>query len=513
MSTTLERLRDELSVLKLDDSLLFLNRLLAAARADTPDPTLEPVLRARNARAPAFVVHFLAKHLLLNASNLGPYPLDGRRFLRLMDLYFRLDDPISSDPDWPTADPTGFFERMLAQQIPPQRRDLLQHYGLGLGLFRDVGVVRTPTHPYGLRADIEGALGMSVETFMAMGFLCSGLQRASLNGVPCQGTFDHMYLAEANIQGLGFCRPEVWGRFLPRMACDRDGFRLACADPRYVVRDARYAQFEFNPLLRFPIIDVGGGRFVTVDPHLLAERTTLGLFYDLFERDGVAFSERFGYVFDRFVGNLLGSVCPAESLWWEADTTRPKPKNAGKVADWAYRGNTHTILFECKSLRPSLELVTYGSEEGVRATRGRIVSALEQLIRHAGTIQTGTWAGHGLVPGPVVGVVVTYGRIQTMNGPFMRRRIAEDLAGRNLVPIPHVVLSLEELDHVVRLVELGHPLDEVIAALASAEESFDPLRQFAPAFEGQRAISTFGYDRGQRFMDNVVAGNVPTVPA
>src|SRR5258707_602206 len=96
-----------------------------------------------------------------------------------------------------------------------------------------------------------------------------------------------------------------------------------------------------------------------------------------------AFFRPFGYVFDRFIGNLLESVCSRDTLWWDADPNQTKPRNAGKVADWAYRGRTHTVLFECKSLRPSLDLTTYGSEDDINKMRGRIVSAVEQLIRHA----------------------------------------------------------------------------------------------------------------------------------
>lgn len=504
MATTLERLQNEVASLTLDDALLFFNRLLTAARNEQSDPALEPILRARNARAPAFVIHFLAKQMLLHGSPLGPYRLDGRRYHRLMDLYFQLDDPIVGDPAWPTADPTGFFERMLGQQMPPQRRELLQQFGLALGLFRDVGVVPTP-EPYDIRADLEELFRVTVEEFMAMGFMCSSLQAAEHGGQRCQGTFNYQYLAAANIQGVQVSRPEVWSQFLPRVACDRDRFRQVCENPLYRVRDARYVQFEFNPLVRYPVIDVGHGRHVAVDPHLLVERTTLGLFYDLFERDGVTFSNRFGAVFDRFVGNLLGSVCPAESLWWESDPDRPKLKNAGKVADWAYRGEARTVLFECKSLRPSLELTTYGSDEAVRTTGERIASAVAQLTAHAGTVRQGRWAVHGLPAADAVGVVVTYGHIQTVNGPFMRRRVAEDLAGRGVQPLPYVVLSVTDLDHVVRLVELGHRLDAVIGSLAAAEDSFDPLRRFAPAFDGQRTTSDFSYNRGCEFMDRVTS--------
>src|SRR5439155_10546102 len=61
--------------------------------------------------------------------------------------------------------------------------------------------------------------------------------------------------------------------------------------------------------------------FVAVDPDLIVHRSTLGLFFDLFDKGGTSFSERFGYVFDKFVGQLLSSACPQERLWssseWE----------------------------------------------------------------------------------------------------------------------------------------------------------------------------------------------------
>ena len=512
METVLERLQHEISLLQLDQSLLALNRLLAASRDENSDPHLEPLLRARKSRAPAFVIHFLAKQLLLHSSNLGIHQFDGRRFHQLMDLYCQLNDPICTDPAWPTADPSGFFERMLAQQLPSQGGINLQPYGLALGMFRDVGCVSTSQGEYDIRHDIEAELGMSIEEFMQMGILCMSAQMCTNNGYSHRGTFDHIYFALANLQGLGFSRPELWAPFLCRVARDRDGFRQAYrANPRYQAREVQYAQFEFNPLLRYPVSDLGQGRHLAVDPQLLPERTTLGLFYDLFERDGTDFSARFGYVFDRFIGNLLGSVLPDSSLWWESDPNRMKAKNEGKVADWVYRGGTHTILFECKSLRPSLELVTYGSDASTADTRRRIVEALVQLIRHNDSIQSGKWTSPILTPRPVVGVVVTYGRIYGANGPFMRPRIAQDLAAKNLTPIPYIVLSVEELDHVIRLVELGHQLDTVLHNFATGEPSFDLIQRYASSFMDQQGprMSAFSFQRGQQFMDGLTTCRAP----
>ena len=508
MASPFEQIQQVIHTLKLDDSLLFLNHLLAVARGERKDPVLEQCVRSRKAQAPAFVVHFLAKQLLLHGSNLGIYPLDGSRFIRLQDLYFQLDDPIVHDPTWKDADPTGFFERLLAQQLPSQRRNMLQRYGLALGLFRDAGPVRWPV-AYDLKDDIERELGTPVEQFMAMGHVAYALRRWSFQGHECNGTFDHMYLVEAFRQGITVSVPEVWSTFLTRAACDRDAFRAACQNDLYRVKDALFTQFEFNPLHRYPIIDVGGGRFVAVDPDLIVERTTFGLFYDLFERDRTAFAERFGYVFDQLVGKLLASVCLRQSLWsaaaWESALGGKKPKNVGKIGDWVYAGNSSNVLIECKSLRPSLELVTYGSDRSVQDTRGRIASALEQLIGHDRAIQQGQWQAQGIPPKPAVCVVVTYGRIQTINGPFVRKRVRQQLADKGLDALPFVILSLEELDMVIRLVELGHPLDDVISSLAGNEDSFEPLAQFAEELKS-RAVSSFAYDKGKAFMDGIAPG-------
>jgi hypothetical protein len=508
MLSALERIQAEIRLLKLDDSFLFLNHLLGVARGERQDPALDEYVRSRKARAPAFVVHFLAKQLLLHGSNLGIYPLDGPRFIRLQDLYFQLSDPIVHDPTWKDADPTGFFERLLAQQLPSQRRNMLQKYGLALALFRDAGTVHWPV-VYDLKGEIERELGLPVDQFMAMGHLAYALRRASINDRECNGTFDHMSLVEAFRQGIAFCVPEVWTKFLSRTTCNPDDFRAACQDDLYRVKDALYTQFEFNPLYRFPLIDVGGGRFVAVDPDLIVERTTLGLFYDLFERDGTLFAERFGYVFDQLVGKLLGSVCPQDRLWsaaaWESGLAGKKLKNVGKIGDWVYIGESRHVLVECKSLRPSLELVTYGSADSVKATAGRIASALEQLIRHNRAIQQGQWQAQGLAPKPAACVVVTYGRIQTINGPFVRRRLRQELADKGLEALPFVVLSLEELDTAMRLVELGHPFDDVISSLASNDDSFEPLAQYAEELKSH-ALSSFAYNRSKAFMDGIVPG-------
>jgi hypothetical protein len=508
MIPPLEQIQKLISTLRLDDSLLFLNHLLAVARGEKPDIALNQQIRSRKAHVPAFVVHFLAKQLLLYGSNLGIYTLDGPRFIQFQDLYFKLDDPIVHDPTWKNADPTGFLERLLGQQLPEQRRLIMQRYGLALALFRDNVPVQWP-FAYNLREEIEQELGLPVEQFMALGFLSSALQTASISGHPCRGTFTHMSLVEAYRLGFEFCVPEVWSKFLSRTSCDRDTFRAVCQRDLYRVEEAHYTQYEFNPLHRYPIIDVGGGRFVAVDPDLIVNRTSLGLFYDLFERDRTEFVQRFGHVFDQLVGTLLGSVCPSEQLWsasaWESAQGGKKPKSVSKICDWVYLGKNRNVLIECKSLRPSLELLTYGSDKSVEDMRGRIASALEQIIGHDRSIQQGQWQAQGIQPRSSVCIVVTYGRIQTVNGPFVRGRIQKLISDKRLNAPPFVVLSLEELDMAIRLVELGHAFDDVISSLASNVDSFEPLASFADELQSH-ALSSFSYNKGKAFMNWIAPG-------
>ena len=507
MNRNLQIIQNELSSMKLDDSLLFLNHVLGVSREFTTDSVLGPVIAESSPPVLPHVVHFLAKQLILNGSNLGTRTLGWNSYCYLSGLCIELDDPIVHDPTWKDADPSGFFERLMAQQISPQRRNFIQKYGLALGLFRDVGTINWPT-TFDLRVEIEKEIQVPLDQFMGMGHVAFALRTAKHQNNECMGTFTPMMLAEAFRQGIDFCVPEVWTPFLNRVTTDRDGFRNVCLSEGYSVESDVFEQFSFNPLRRFPITHVGEHRYLAVDPELIVERVTTGLFYDLFERDRTRFSERFGFAYEQFVGQLLGSVCKSECLWsaadWEriADNTK---RQSMKMGDWAYIGNQSTVLFECKSLRPSLALTTSGSDGSIVDLNTRVASALRQLIGQSNGIQNGDWGQAGLQKAATVAVIVTYGKFYTLNGPFARKRIRQLVEEKGDTPIPFVVLSLDELDSVLRLVELGHSLEELIQTMASNEESFDPLSVFQEELKNC-AVSSFTFSKGDAFLKQVTKG-------
>ncbi len=514
----LQRMQDDISALKLDDSLLFLNHILGVSRGYTSDSRLQSVIQNSNPPILPHIVHFLAKQILLHSSELGMRTLGWQQYCDLSNRYFELDDPIQHDPDWKGADPSGFFERILSQQIGPQQRNMLQKYGLALGLFRDVGIVEWPQR-YDLQSDLQSELGVTVDTFMSMGHLAFAFRTARYQASQCIGTFTPMTFVEAFRQGISWCVPEAWEPFLRRVACNRDMFREVAARAEYQVSDPSalerlkvppdtnlYDQFGFNPLWRFPIIDLGNARYLAVDPELIVERVTFGLFYDLFERDRTRFSTRFGDVFERFVGQLIGAACPTDRLWsasiWEQQSGMMERRRQ-KMGDWAYCGDARTVLVECKSLRPSLLLRTYGAEVTMKATAERIASAVDQLTSHSKSIAEGKWTDVGLRNCPTVGVIVSYGRLHTANGPFTRARVAQALERQGISPIPYVVLSLDELDTVLCLVEGGKPFDEIIQSLCSGDGSFNPLASYRNELL-TCSMSSATKARGQQFLDGLV---------
>lgn len=507
-SSKLKNIENYLSQFKLDDSLLFLNHLLGVSRGFSSDDALLGQIKKSSLPVLPHNAHFIAKLLLLNASNLGRTPMGWEQFLYAQRLCVDLDDPITEDPNWSSCDPSGFFERLLAQQVGPQNRMLPQKYGLALGLFRDVGTVEYPQR-FDLRQELESVLGISVEQFIGLGHVTFALRRASHADIPCMGTFTREFLTLAFKQGLSFCVPEVWEPFFRRVAVHRDVFRKIANRPEYVVEDENHSQFSFNPLRRFPICELGHDRFLAPDPELIIDRVTLGLFYDLFEAYGTEFSKKFGFAFEKFVGSLISTVGNPTQFWsasdWEKRQLR-KPQNQ-KVTDWAFKGAKHTILLECKSLRPSLNLTTFGSEKSMDDLRKRVKEAVLQLTIHADGINAGKWKQEGLHAASHLGIVVTYGKFYAVNGPIAKRRIREELAKEGVTPIPFTILSPGELDSVVRLVELGHRFDEIVHSITSNDSHFDPLAVFSDELK-HNATSATTMATGQAFLDRVVAGTL-----
>ena len=117
-----------------------------------------------------------------------------------------------------------------------------------------------------------------------------------------------------------------------------------------------------------------------------------------------------------------------------------------------------------------------------------IAKAIQQLTEHSDAVDKGEWTAEGLFSRPATMLVVTLGRIETISGPFFRKWIDEELNALGVSPPRYLVLSIEELDSVVWLVECGEDFGQILELLAT-EASFDPLQAFIEKLRVRAASS------------------------
>jgi hypothetical protein len=461
-NSAFEELSKRLGNYKLDDALLFLNFVLQASCDPSLDaPIFEFAQRYQDAIT-HFKIEFLAKWLIIESSNLSPYQLDWPNYLTLSQIYNRIEDPIINDPTFRTRNPIDLFVRMMHQQLPGQQRIRLQSFGSALMLFVDAGAKMADQISYNVPARFREITGLTIEEFMQLGIVVSGAR-----GGPTEtrGTFTMEYLRKAFNQGISVTEGAKITQFLQRVSADYQQFRLLASSDEYQVRDPAYILYEFNPVQKRPLIEVQPGCYVAPNPDLIIDRVALGIYYDLFDADGLAFADKMGVVFEEYIGELLAAVYAQNELFREREYG-PKHSRKKGPADWTIVEDDVAILMECKTIRPNLELVSIAGRDDVGEYARRIADAIHQLYRHSQAIGRREPGLEEFYRLDFRYLVLTLGRVQAVNTVFFRRLIDDQLTNAGVPALPYHVLSAQELEHLLSLVVKGARLSDLLTRLA-----------------------------------------------
>lgn len=303
-------IRQEVRFLRVEDSLLFLSRVLAASREEVQDATASAFLAQFQKPFPAFAIHLLAKLILKYGRRSTPKAMDWLRFMRVAPLaiQFCVDDPLDNSSDEAVG---GYFIRMLSQQM--DRGSFVQSHGLALGLFEDI--FRDPATEFaGLRDDIEAALRMPVEMYIRFGLGAMSAAQAHVNGIKQPGTLNLGWLQKAQEDLPGIPWMEKWSDFARSVACTQREFNEMATQRAIDSTDSAYLAYEFNPLSWKPLIQTDEDHYICIDNYLLRLRTSWGIFEDVFALKRRGFAGPFGHAYQHFVGELLTSVIPQELL-------------------------------------------------------------------------------------------------------------------------------------------------------------------------------------------------------
>ena len=505
---------DQVSRLQLDSSLLFLNRLLAHSRGQAASEQQFQIFPHH--------VHAIVKLVLHHSSSLGIEMLTSCKYEDICYKLIALGDPLTEDPEWVEADPTGALQRMWNQQIPAQTTNHFQKIGIALSLFRN-SVSNSPK----LRGMIEEVLEMPVDKFIAMGIMASGATAKVYPGEAGFGIFSTCYLAEAYCQGFCFCVPEVWTPFLARTSCTPEEFRVLSQNPSLQVTNADsikksgvkvdatlYTPYEFNVLHIRPIIQSRPDSFVCVDPHILLERVTLGVFYDVFDVHGFKFTSALGDAFSDMIGRLLLSTLQCNAIWRDDPVRKIELEKTykGKLGDWCVTCPSVNVLLECKSMRSSMNLKVYGTKVDVEEVYRRIAEALEQVSDQASEITANEHNCFGIPRRPCIGVIVTFGKVYAATSPFGKDQIIGKVRMKGKDPIPYVVLSAEEFDSVISLVEAGSEFGDIVSKMCETHDSFGPLQPLRQALEQSEGVSKMTRNVADHFLDHTVTSRFLIAP-
>lgn len=457
----------------IESSLLFCNHVLAAWRGEESDPVIRKLVGQFRLRPAPFLVHLAARQCLLQS--LGPSNREMRTedFKRLLGLLWEIldHDPAMEDPGWAQSDPTGWAIRFVGLQQPDF--GILQTYGLSVALFTD-NMPRGGDESVDIPARVQDLLRMCPVVFMRAGFVARALRMAPSGRVKLSGTITTDLVANRPSE-VGAGVADNWNRFIELVSLTPSEFKLRSRGSAIPTADSRYDLYGFNLLRRYPLIDIGGARFVAADPELVIARTTLGMYYDALEADGENFTRPFGYRFANLVGDLARSACGRDRVWSEPSVSQQSPgQRESKKADHAILGDGATILIECKALRPSTKLLMFGDPTEAAALVARVAAAVRQLTEHAEAIRSGKWAALGLSARDCYGIVVTYGYIPTANGLLFRGKVRDRLASDGRAHLPYLVVSISEFDSFLRLAELGNGLDAVMATLTANDNGGFP---------------------------------------
>lgn len=494
-------IQKELRFLRLEDSLLLLSRVLAVSRGEVRDPDAETLLARFQRPFPDFAIHLLAKYLLQVGRANTTEMLDWNRLNRLIPAAIQLAiaDPLSGSSNEAVG---GFLLRMMSQQLP--RSFGMQSYGLAIGLFQDLDVIGDDDG-FNVRAEVEQAIKMPAELFMRLGVAAMSAGQATFNGVLQPGTLNFGWLQTATAELPGIPWLEKWLDFAKAVSCTQVKYNELLKQHCVSADESEYLAYEFNPLRLKPIIQTQGDHYICLDHRMLLYRTSWGIFQDGYVSKRKGFSAPFGGAFEKFVGNLLRSVIPQKSLWIESESPKVQLWRSGrhkqhKISDYIYRSLERNIFIECKSsIRPTIELITYARLKRRKELANEVAKAIRQTIEHCEAVSRAEWTDEQLHKHPATMLVVTFGRIESMNGPFFRELINEELTGMSLAIPNYLILSIEELDSVIWLTESGFDFAQMIEELAN-KPSFNALDIYRDNLD-ERSVSSFAEKKAQRMWD------------
>jgi hypothetical protein len=278
-----------------------------------------------------FELAAISKWVYLNAHSRAPKRVDWAAILNSYKYLWKATEEQANYPDDPAVI-ASFVLRFVYQQLTWNiTQDKMQaNFLRARGIFGSASQQATE-----LRRRFESAAGLGFEDFLKAAHVLYGLFLRS-------SSFSDYQLVEA--MRSRFNGDAVAGT-LRVLSCTRAGYRKYY-ESRAAAHSASGVVYEFNPLLRYPIL-LREDRYACVFPELINYVATRGLYFFIADLAGASFNAAFADAFESYVSTICGAAYGAENVLTEAQERALAW--TGKTNDVSVIWEDAAILMECKN--------------------------------------------------------------------------------------------------------------------------------------------------------------------
>jgi hypothetical protein len=309
--------------------------------------------------------------------------------------------------------------------------------------------------------------GSEIADFVRVAVLASAAAEAHIG-------FDSGYLRKARRDGVQLPPDEVVLAVLRQISASPREFRREYnrrrnLDPRFVIYS--FNPIHLTPLIRpwgdLPLTSQRGSRMISPLPELITSRVYPGIYYQLFNEYGTEFSGYFGYLFESYIGRVLGECLSPPNVISEQAIRASYPALKGQqVPDWVAVEGEEALLFECKATRFTRSALETGNLQAVNHSLRQILKGLKQLHRFTERCRAkafGLETFHNCTE--FRPIIVTPEILPGINTDFFRNHINTLLAKEGISGFEWEILAVDELEALQPHVRAGIRLGEAIAVL------------------------------------------------
>lgn len=369
-------------------------------------------------------------------------------------------------------------------------------YARSLKLFRDIPIqlnAKGISRAFDFENSFHKIYGVSISEFIDIGFTAFAAARSGRR-------FAGDYFTKARDLGVHLPDDNSVASVLDQIGADQ--FQIQEMYESFAQKDRRYAAYDFNPLIVYPLIRPWGKwanttfeeyRLIAPLPDLLLTRMSEGIYQRMFFHYRNAFSEFFGQVFEAYVGEILSYAFPGAVIFSEQDVRRTYKDSMGKAPDWVViEGNT-ALLFECKATGLSRKALAMGDQAAIDYSLNQVIDGLAQLHEFREACRSGKPGLERISKcGDYKAALITFEPFYIINSVPFREHINKALSARGISPGQWSVLAVDELEKLQPHVAAGFKMGGILEKLQT--QTFGKTLEEAHTSTGRVYKDSFLYD-------------------